>query len=385
VVGVASHGYVDRQVRSGLDERVLLWEAGGHMVADHPLLGSGPAGYAADFASQRPKVYAQRYGINTVADAPHDVPLSIFVTGGVLLGALYLAFVGLTGVQLVRGIRRTSGDTRLLLGGVGGAWLAYQVQSLVSIETPGFLAWHAALAGAIWVLAGAVSVRTVVVPALVPAGSRRQGSLVQRGTFVRAGAVALVALTLWATTLPVRGDVAYRHSLELAAGQSLEPSLLAAQSATKLTSWNGRYWAQVAAADAALGDRESALAAGWQAAVRAPSIVAYAVAAGQEAHALGHDAAAARYFDWAAAHGPHLAEVSSARAGYLLDVGKPVAAIADLQAADELWPSNAKVRADLARAYDLAGRAADARRTWQRVLEVDPTNAAAKQALGQTP
>jgi hypothetical protein len=372
-VGIAGHTYLDREVRSGLDERVLLWQAGRDIALDHPVLGTGPSGYVAEFSSHRPRVHVNKFGVATVADSPHDVPLGMFVIGGLPLGLLYLAIVGATGVRLVRGLRRTSGETRLLLAAFGGGWLAYQVQSLVSIETASLLVAHAVTAAGIWVLTSGISVRTVEVPGLVPV---RSGSgLVRRSTVIRAGAVAIVLGALWATTLPVRADVAYRHSLERTAGGDIQGAVDASRSATALTPWQGRYWAQEAAALTAFRDDEGALAAGWKAAVRTPSFTPYAITAGQVAHQLGHDAQARRAFAFAVEHGPQVIEVATTHAAFLVDTGDDAAAIAELRRADRLRPHDPAVLTDLARALERTGQAGAARTTWGEVLELQPGNA----------
>ncbi|MCU1486248.1 MAG: hypothetical protein JWN67_2994 [Actinomycetia bacterium] len=381
VVGVGAHSYVDRQVRSGMDERVLLWEAGRDMVVDRPILGSGPNGYGAEFSRHRPAVHAERYGTFASADSPHDIPLSMFVMGGLPLGLLYLAFVGATGFLLLRGLRRLTGEPRLLLAAFGGAWAAYQVQSLVSIESPVMLVGHAVTAGAIWVFAGATQVRTFTVPALAPA--RGGSSLVRAGTFVWAAGVILVLVALWWTTIPVRADVAYRHSLERAAGGDPNGALDAARTSVSLASWNGRYWANEAALLARGGAQEEALVAGWKAATRTPSAPAYALSAGQTAAQLGRFAAADRYFAYAADHGPGLVDVHTAWAGFLLDNGRYPRAVAQLEVADELRPDDVPILTDLATAYAGAGRSAAAAKTWRRVLTLDPANQAALEGLGE--
>jgi tetratricopeptide (TPR) repeat protein len=243
------------------------------------------------------------------------------------------------------------------------------------------LVGQAVTAGAIWVLAGATRVRTFTVPALVPA--RGSSSLVRPGTFVGAAGVVLVAVALWWTTLPVRADVAYRHSLERAAGGDANGALDAARTSVSLTSWNGRYWANEAAILAQGGAQEDALVAGWKAATRTPSGVSYALSAGQTAAQLGHLGAAERYFAYAAAHGPATVEVHTAWAGFLLDNGRDRRAVAQLEVADRLRPDNALILSDLATAYAGSGRTAAAAKTWRRVLVLDPTNEAALTGLGE--
>ncbi|MCU1354409.1 MAG: hypothetical protein JWM05_3618 [Acidimicrobiales bacterium] len=379
VVGVAAHGYVERQVREGLNERVLLWQAGRDMVIDHPVLGRGPVGYATQFSQHRPAAHAFQYGVYALADSPHDVPLSIFVIGGIPLGLLYLAFVGATGALLVRGLRRLEGEQRILLGAFGGAWAAYQVQSLISIDSPTLVVVHVVAAGAIWVLAGAAPVRTVV----APVRRHRGTSLVRLATFPRAAAVALVVAALWWTTLPVRADVAYRHSLERAAGGDAAGALDAARTSVSLASWNGRYWANEAAILAAGGAQEDALVAGWKAAVRVPSALSYSLSAAQTAHQLGRLELADRYFAYAVAHGPSSPEAHAAWGGALLADGRYRRAIAQFEQAHELKPLDVAILSDLGTSYEGAGQREAATRTWRRILVLDPANQAAIAGLAQ--
>jgi O-antigen ligase len=119
------------------------------MLGDRPLFGFGLASFEGWFYAYRPVAVAVADGFRRSTDAPHSVPLEMLASGGLLLGLAYLALVGVTGWALIRGLRHRAGVERVLLAGLGGAWLAYQVQSLVSIDVPPIAVLHYALAG-VW-------------------------------------------------------------------------------------------------------------------------------------------------------------------------------------------------------------------------------------------
>src|SRR5205085_11509631 len=134
--------------RTSFDLRKDYWSAAWHMFGSSPIAGKGLDRYAAYFRIYQPKGFGLRYPVGFTNNAAHSVPLHMLATGGVILGLGYLAFVVVVSASLVRGLASSDGTQRLLVGGLGGAWVAYVVQSSVSIDVVPI-----ALVG--WLLAGA--------------------------------------------------------------------------------------------------------------------------------------------------------------------------------------------------------------------------------------
>ena len=119
------------------------------MFTSHPWFGVGIDRYGAFFRQYRENLYPFNYGYDITSTAAHNVIVQIFATGGIFVGLSYLGILGFVIYRGVVGMRRTSGKNRLLIAGVFCAWVAYEAQSIVSIDNIGIAIWG-------WVLSGAV-------------------------------------------------------------------------------------------------------------------------------------------------------------------------------------------------------------------------------------
>lgn len=129
--------------------RGYYWRAGIEMLQDKPFFGVGFDRYGAYFKEFREVGYPLAYGFNITSSNAHNVPIQIFSTTGVFTGIAYLAILGFILWRGVIGIRNKEGNERLLTASVFSAWLAYQAQSIISIDNIGISIWG-------WVLGGAV-------------------------------------------------------------------------------------------------------------------------------------------------------------------------------------------------------------------------------------
>lgn len=381
VVGIGFGARIVDEVRAGLDERVLFWQASANMIEDRPILGSGLSGYASKFTSERPRAHAVRFGLAQVSDAPHNVPLGMGVAGGVLLGLAYLAFVVTVGVQLARGLRHSQGEQRVLLGTFGAGWLAYQAQSLVSIDVPVLIVFHILTAGAILLLTNF----SVPVRLALPVALQRPRRGHQTWSYARAAAfgVLVVAGLLGAfySTLPWRADAAYTESLEARARRDDLVALDRSERATSLAPWTGLYWAGRASALAETGDQEGALVAGERASDEAPSAIAYHLSVAQLADRLGRTALAESYFERAIRRDPYSAEARNAKAEFLETQERYGEAILLRRRAVELRPAVIDYRLRLAELLEADGQHAAALEEYRRILDVDPENPTANAEL----
>ena len=286
--------------------RTGKWQAAVAMAADQPLTGVGLDLFGDWYHAYRPLSDAVTRGISHTADAAHNVPLQLLAGGGVPLFLAYLAFVTAVAVTLVRGIRRSHGSQRMLLAGLGGAWVAYLVQSLVSMDVP-------PLAVLGWALAG------LGVGAARPAAAVRFPACVHRPwsqLAALAGAV-LAAAAILVITIPVRADVAARRAVSLT-GQSRHAAAEdALRTALRLNPWEPSYAVQLARLRTGRGDHSQALEAYRLAVVRQPRGIPQAVEAPRVAAAAGDHELAAQAYDAALELDPRSPEllVEAARHG----------------------------------------------------------------------
>lgn len=135
--------------KSSVTVRGYYWRAGIEMFKDQPFLGVGVDRYGAYFKEFREVGYPLNYGFNITSSNAHNVPIQIFSTTGVFSGVSYLVIIGFIVWRGVVGIRTNVGNERLFVASIFSAWLAYQAQSIISIDNIGISIWG-------WVLGGAV-------------------------------------------------------------------------------------------------------------------------------------------------------------------------------------------------------------------------------------
>jgi O-antigen ligase len=125
------------------------WRAAWKMFIHHPLFGVGLDRYGANFRKYRDATQSLRRGPDVISTAAHDIPLQLASTGGIFV---LLAFFALASFIFYRGIatiRKTQGQEQLIAVAIFGAWLAYEVQSLVSVDNLGIAIWGYLLGGAV--------------------------------------------------------------------------------------------------------------------------------------------------------------------------------------------------------------------------------------------
>jgi O-antigen ligase len=129
--------------------RGFYWRAGIDMFLSNPLFGVGVDRYGAYFKEYREVQYSLDYGFDITSSNAHNVPIQLFATGGIFVGVLYLVLMGFIAWRGFVGIYKNQGNSRLVVTAVFAAWLAYQAQSIVSIDNIGLAVWG-------WLLGGAV-------------------------------------------------------------------------------------------------------------------------------------------------------------------------------------------------------------------------------------
>jgi hypothetical protein len=135
--------------KSSVTVRGYYWRAGIEMVRDHPWFGVGLDRYGAYFKEYREVGYPLNYGFSITSTNAHNVPIQIFATSGLFAGLSYLLILVFITWRGIKSIKGRAGTERLLVASVFSAWLAYQAQSIISIDNIGISIWG-------WVLGGAV-------------------------------------------------------------------------------------------------------------------------------------------------------------------------------------------------------------------------------------
>lgn len=382
-LALAALPQVWQRIGSGGAARLEFWDAARRLVLDHPILGTGPGTFVQHYAAYYQPTGTVAYELT---DDPHSVPLAMFTSGGFLVGLVYLALVALTALVLLRGLRRTAGSDRLLLGALGGAWFAYQVQSAVSIDIPPLAVAHWVLAGAIALVAGSVR----FAPSGPGSAGRPPRAVQARRSRVRplpaptkagiAAAVAVAALLLMFSTRPMRGLAATEQVDDLIFAGQPQAALDKAREAVELSPWDSRAWAEYSRVAKGLREFDTARRAIKRAVDLAPGNAAYALELAALSQRNQEIEAALRW-------NLHAARVDPRNPEILARVGRNLLTYGRGDEAERLARRGLTIRetpalwAVLGLRYALDGKETLAIEAYERALELDPTHQESREFL----
>jgi hypothetical protein len=124
------------------------WQAGWKMTVEHPLFGVGMDSYGDWYRRSRSLEATVRTTPDRISDAAHNVYLDISSNGGFPLLVVYVSLMALVVISGVKVIKRSTGFNPLFAGLFGG-WVAFQAQSIISINQIGLAIWG-------WVISGLI-------------------------------------------------------------------------------------------------------------------------------------------------------------------------------------------------------------------------------------
>jgi O-antigen ligase len=133
--------------KGSLEARGFYWRAAAKMLIDHPFFGVGMDGYFNWYRRSRDSDYVAKH-FYSYSNAAHNVYLDIASNGGFPLIIIYCTIIALVIFSIVRVVKRSEGFDVYFVA-IVGAWVAYQVQSLISINQLGLAIWG-------WVLSGLI-------------------------------------------------------------------------------------------------------------------------------------------------------------------------------------------------------------------------------------
>jgi O-antigen ligase len=124
------------------------WRAGWKMTVENPIFGVGLDSYGDWYRRSRTIEATLRRGPDVTSNAAHNVFLDISAYGGFPLLLVYLALMVLVVISAVKVLKRSQGFNAGFVGLVAG-WVAFQAQSIISINQIGLALWG-------WVLSGLI-------------------------------------------------------------------------------------------------------------------------------------------------------------------------------------------------------------------------------------
>ena len=122
------------------------WRAGWKMTIENPLFGVGLDSYGDWYRRERTIEATLRRGPDIVTDAAHNVLLDFSSNGGFPLVAIYIFMLCLVLVSAAKVLRRSQSFNPVFTG-LFAVWIAYQSQSIISLNQLGLAVWG-------WIISG---------------------------------------------------------------------------------------------------------------------------------------------------------------------------------------------------------------------------------------
>jgi O-antigen ligase len=135
--------------RASVTFRGDYWRAAWQMFIHHPWFGVGLDRYGAYFREYRDSTQSLRRGPDLVSNAAHNIPLQLASTGGIFVLLTFLFFLGFIFWRGIVALKNSRGTEQILVSVIFGAWLAYQAQSMISIDNLAIAIWGYILGGAV--------------------------------------------------------------------------------------------------------------------------------------------------------------------------------------------------------------------------------------------
>lgn len=191
--------------------RGQYWNAGVKMGMTHLWSGVGFDSYGDWYRTVRRPSALIHPGVDTVSNAAHNVFIDLFAFGGLPLVVAYAFTILLVGVNSIKYIRKHKQFDAVFIA-LFGAWLCYQIQSVVSINQIGLAIWGWILGGAIlaYVRNGAELTKQ---EQLVSSMKRTKRPSSNQSVF-SAGIRAFLGLVfgLLLSVPPLSADISWRHA-----------------------------------------------------------------------------------------------------------------------------------------------------------------------------
>jgi O-antigen ligase len=134
--------------KSSVTYRGDYWRAGWEMSTGHPFFGVGLDSYGDRYRRERTIEATLRRGPEITSNAAHNVLLDFSSTGGFPLLIIYIILMSLVLISAFKVLKRTSGFDPMF-SGLFAIWIAYQAQSIISLNQLALAVWG-------WIISGLI-------------------------------------------------------------------------------------------------------------------------------------------------------------------------------------------------------------------------------------
>jgi O-antigen ligase len=199
--------------------RGSYWETGINMGMDKPFTGVGMDSYGNWYRAFRPdRALVDMPGVKVITNAAHNVVIDIFAYGGFPLLISYLGILGVGIWAIARvTLRNRSYDGTFVA--LATTWLAYQLQSIISINQMGLAIWG-------WLLVG-VLVAYEYSTRPKPEGSEKAKVVKQKELIFSPQLVGGIGVVIGALIAvpPMSADMAWKSAVKAQNVQQVEAAL----------------------------------------------------------------------------------------------------------------------------------------------------------------
>jgi O-antigen ligase len=201
--------------------RFRYWQAAIEMMQNHPWLGVGVDSYGEYFRRSKSLALIQSNGPDLMTNNAHSTPFQLGATLGVPFFLIYIALQIYVIVRFVKAFKNPTDTAKPLLG-LFAVWVAFQLQSLISLDQLGLSIWG-------WVLGAAIiglsfDGETAVIPVAVKGPKKIERTKEVPPAFLKPG-IAIGAIVGFMIALtPIRADLAMKAAMETPWSQEDEAS-----------------------------------------------------------------------------------------------------------------------------------------------------------------
>ena len=192
------------------------WRAGWKMTIEHPIFGIGLDSYGDWYRRTRTIEATLRRGPEVTSNSAHNVLLDLSSNGGFPLLIIYLALMGLVLRAAFRVIKRSPNFDPVFTG-LFAVWLAFQAQSIISLNQLGLAVWGWIISGLI--IGYEINSRSVVSEIILRQPAKRNrsyGSAANQGVLPKTLLALFIGLLigLLAGLPPLIASTKYKSALE---------------------------------------------------------------------------------------------------------------------------------------------------------------------------
>lgn len=191
--------------QNSISERGDLWRAAFRISKDYPLSGVGFDGFEYYFRTYRDLTASNRQGVGTSSNSVHNIYLDFLVNGGYLHLISYLLLITIVIISIINIVKKQTYFEPKIIA-VIGAWIAYQLQALISVNNIGLSIWG-------WTLSGVIVGYSLKLNPIHSTLLLDNWKFKKPKIFSILGLVALIGVT-YLSSSPLRADIKFRSALE---------------------------------------------------------------------------------------------------------------------------------------------------------------------------